>query len=84
MARDYERLRKQDAEDIRSMAYTNTGPLHYSTKTPPCANPLDCLLCMESARLAVQFLRPILEKRVVESLMETYGVRCKLPHPGGD
>lgn len=82
--RDWEKVREQDARDARAMALANSSYLHYSTNTKPCQDPLTCRLCTESARLAVQHYRPIIETRVVESLMSAYNVRCKLTHVGGD
>lgn len=84
MARNYQQLTMQDNADARSMAYTISGYLHVSTKTIKCQNPLECLMCMNAARLAVQHYRPIIEARVVDSLMSLYNVRCTMPHPGDD
>jgi hypothetical protein len=82
--RDYQKLKEQDAIDARRMAYANSQYLHHSTKTPHCTNVLECLLCTESARLAVQHYRPIIEDRVVATIMDLYNIRCRLPHPGSD
>lgn len=84
MGRNWQTMREQDQNDIRTMAMTNSSALHYCTMTKHCGDPLNCTLCMESARLAVQHYRPIIEKRVVGTLMDAYDVRCRLPHPGGD
>lgn len=84
MARDYVNLHTKDMDDIRTMARANSSALHYSTKTPTCESPTSCMLCMQSARLAVQHYRLIIETRVVKSLMDAYGIKCDLPHPGGD
>lgn len=84
MLRDYQKLRKQDVADAERMARSISPYLHHSINQPNCPNPLLCLLCTNAARLAVQHYRPIIEKRVVESLMENYNVSCTLPHPGGD
>jgi len=84
MARDYQRLTTQNEQDVLNMAHANSAPLHYCTQTAQCEDPTTCPLCFAAARLAVQFYRPIIEKRVVESLMTAYDVRCTLPHPGGD
>jgi len=82
--RNYEKLREQDQRDVYGMAYANNQALHYSTKTTTCKDPLLCLLCMESARLAVQWYRPRIEKRVVESIIDAYDVRCNMTHISSD
>lgn len=82
--RNYHELAKQDSDDAMSIAYKISSPLHFSTKTEKCIDPLTCLLCKESARLVIQNYRQIIEARVVESLMDAYNVRCTMPHPGGD
>lgn len=84
MVRDFERLTRQDSEDARRMAYANQQFLHYSTNTPCCTDVMSCRLCTESSRLAVQYLRPRIEERVISSIMDLYNIRCDLPHPGGD
>ena len=82
MVRDYEKLRTQDKRDAQSMAYVISAPLHHCVGTPQCSDPPGCDLCSNAARLAVQHYRPVIERRVVQSLMDSYDVRCPMPHPG--
>lgn len=84
MARDYQKLKLQDAADAEQMALSISPYLHHSINRSSCQNPLLCLLCTNVARLAVQHYRPIMEQRVVQSVMDMYNVRCTRPHPGDD
>lgn len=84
MARDYQRLQEQDKKDAQKMAFAISTYLHHSTGIPNCEDPNQCLMCSNATRLAVQHYRPIMEQRVVQSVMDMYNVSCNLPHPGGD
>lgn len=84
MSRDYARLRAEDKRDADRMAYANSAFLHHCVGTPQCVTPIECPLCSNAARLAVQHYRPIIEKRMVEKLMSEYDVRCQMAHVGGD
>lgn len=84
MSRDYDRLRAQDKQDVNRMARTNSSYLHHSVGTPQCADPTVCKLCHNAARLAVQYYRPVIEKRIVGRLVEEYDAGCSGPHFGDD
>jgi hypothetical protein len=78
--RNYVQLQEQDKRDIIGMAYANSRVLHYSTGTIQCENPTQCMLCTESARLAIQWYRPLLEERFVRNIQAFYGITCPIPH----
>lgn len=83
MIRDYQRLKRQDSEDAVRMAYANSSYLHHCTNTTQCQDAVECDMCMNAARLAVQHYRPIIEKRTVEVSIRYFDAGCKMPH-GGD
>lgn len=62
MSRDYEKVQKTDAEDVKKMAFAISSPLHFSTKTPSCKDPMNCHMCFNAARLGVQWYRPELSR----------------------
>jgi|GEM_PF-3699062 len=80
--RSFERLREQDERDAQRLAYAIRGPLHYTTGTPECRGSTLCDMCANAARLAVQSYRPVIAKRVVETIQNLYGIRCEMSHPG--
>lgn len=82
--RSFNQLRDMDADDARRMAYAISQPLHYCTGTPQCKDPLRCPMCKDATRLAVQWYRPVLERRVVETIQSLYGITCQMSHPGSD
>lgn len=84
MSRDYAALRESDRRDAEAMAYAISTPLHNTTDVPWCERPTECPLCSNAARLAVQHYRPIIERRIIESLTRAYGAGCAMPHPGDD
>lgn len=84
MSRDYKALRRDDELDATAMAWAIQNALHYCIKIPPCKDATRCVVCSNAARLAVQHYRPIIEKRVVDRLVNYYGAGCTGPHPGDD
>lgn len=81
MARDYEHLARLDEDDALWLSRMISHPLHFTTNTQDCGSK-PCSMCSNAARLAVQSLRPRIEKRVVESIQNLYDVHCDRPHPG--
>lgn len=81
--RNFERLKEQDRRDAQQMAYAISAPLHHTTGTRQCADPTECAMCSNAARLAVQHYRPIIERRTVHTFVDYFGAGCTMPH-GGD
>jgi hypothetical protein len=69
---------------IIEMAYANRSALHYSTRTRICPDGKRCDMCLESARLAFQYLQPKLLERFLGKIHSLFNWGCQLPHPSGD
>lgn len=82
--RDYPKLRGQDADDARMIAYRISAPLHHCVGTKQCQDPTRCAMCMNAGRLAVQEYRKVVERRVVNKIVSDYDAGCSMPHPGSD
>lgn len=82
--RDYQALKNQDQNDVRTMAWSIHTYLHFCTETPTCEDPTQCKMCFNAARLAVQHYRPIIEKRTVRRFVDYFDAGCTMSHPGGD
>lgn len=73
-----------DRRLIIEMAYANRSYLHHCTGTPICPEGQRCAMCLESARLAFQYLEPRLRERFISKIHSVFKWSCDMPHPSGD
>ena len=83
---EYERssLNDDNAELALLSAYANRQFLHTCTGTPACEGNALCAMCLDAARLTMQYVEPRLRARFIERIHHLFGYRCPVTHGSDD